>query len=94
MRSSRGTTAWAELRGLPQASRQQRCSLSSSHRWLWLLSAAMKGSPRHRLHGRLCIPLGWAVLRELRAAGRFVPLAFWPRVLVLESSRPWLESRG
>lgn len=91
VRGSRGTMAWAELRVLPQARKQQILS-STSHCWLWLFSAAGRV---HLLPAwLLSIPLGWAVLWELGAAGRFVPLAFWLRVSVLENGKLWLGSGG
>lgn len=85
--------AWTDCRGYLKPT-GSRCSLGISHHQLWPFSVALKGSPQHHLHSRLCIPLGWAVLRELCAAGKFVPLVFWLRVLVLESRKLWLESRG
>lgn len=85
MRSSWGTVVWAEPGGCPDSA-GSGCSLHSSH--------CQEGFSCCHLHVWLCILLGWAVRWELRDAGKFILLAFWPRILVLESRKLWLESRG
>lgn len=78
--------AWAELRGLPDASRQQMLSRQFPPPAL-AVPRCCEGFTRCHLHGQLCVPLGRAVLQELCAVGKFVLLVFWPRVLVLERGK-------
>lgn len=75
--------AWAELWGLPQSSLLAGpTTVLGCSPLLGRVHPMLPGlSPQHSLG------VG-------RAAGQFVLLAFWPRVLALKSRKVWLESWG